>query len=244
VSVSPLAVSRALLGALFLARTTPVARIFGGIHAHIEGPLLGWPDGAPIHVAVFPLPNALVAALCIARTAAAALFLLGFRTRAAGLVTAAASWLVLSQDPFNFVFTLHAMTLAIFVYAFATSSRNPDALVRLFIASIYFWSAVPKMQGAWLSGATLRAFHALGFGGNALGALFMDRFARETAVATVVVELSLGPLLLVRRTRTFALALAVVMHALFEGTLHPDVFGWAMIALLAALWPRHSGIRQ
>lgn len=229
----PLKVSRVLLGLLFLVRTTPLARFIDGIHAPVRGPLLGWPDGAPVSTAVVALPSLLVIALCLARTLAAGLFTAGIRTREAGLVAAAASWLVMSQDPFGFVFTLHVMTLAVFVYAFEAID-----VIRPFLASIYFWAAIPKLDGAWLSGETLRAWHDIGLGHNAIGDLVMDRLARPSAIASVVLELALVPLLLVRRTRTAGIVLAVSMHAVFEAALHPDVFGWLMIALLVALISR------
>jgi hypothetical protein len=230
----PLKLSRILLGLVFVIRTTPLAHFVSGIHAPVRGPLLGWPDGAPIRTAAFGLvlPAVVVALLCIVRTVAALLFTAGVRTREAGLAAAAASWIVMSQDPFGFVFTLHVLTLAVLVHAFASAP-----LLRLFVPSIYFWAAIPKLGGAWLSGSVLRTWHGFGLGHNAIGDLLMDRLARPSAIAAVVCELALVPLLFIARTRIVGIVLAVLMHAIFEAMLHPDVFGWAMIALLAAFLP-------
>jgi len=56
----------------------------------------------------------------------------------------------------------------------------------------------------------------------------------------VVLELALAPLLLYPRTRRAGVVLALMMHATLEFAASPDVFGWAMVALLLAFWPRPS----
>src|SRR5689334_1230690 len=100
VDLRPLGWSRAALGLLFLIRTTPLLAPFHIWALSETSPLLGWPDdrwhGAAVGVA---LPPAIVASLCIVRTAAAAAFMLGIATRAAGLVACAAGYLVLAQRP-------------------------------------------------------------------------------------------------------------------------------------------------
>lgn len=50
-------------------------------------------------------------------------------------------------------------------------------------------------------------------------------------------EASLGPLLLWRRARAPAIVVACILHAGLELTMHPDVFGWQMVAMLFVFWP-------
>ncbi len=235
-----LAITRVLLGALFLFRTSALSHIARGIHAPVIGPLLGWPDHAPVHAVVggLVLPSSIAAMLAIVRTLSALSFTIGYRVRASGVVAAGCGWIALAQDPFGFTFTLHVMLLAVAVHAFATKpSASSYTLARIFTASIYFWSAIPKLNVAWLSGDVLRAYHALGMGHSAF---FLDAHASATAIATVVMELSLPALLLCRRTRTIAVIIACMMHTIVELFYHPDVFGWLMVVLLVPFWPSNE----
>jgi hypothetical protein len=235
--VNRLAITRSLLGALFLFRTSALSHVAHGIHAPVIGPLLGWPDHAPLHVAVggLVLPNAVAIALAIVRTVSALAFTVGYRARTTGLVAAGCGWLALAQDPFGFTFTLHVMFLAVAVHAFAAkASGSSYALTRIFTASIYFWSAIPKLNAAWLSGDVLRAYHALGLGRSAF---FLDVHAGATAITTVVMELAVPVMLLCRRTRTSAVIIACMMHTIIEVLYHPDVFWWLMVVLLVPFWP-------
>jgi hypothetical protein len=52
----------------------------------------------------------------------------------------------------------------------------------------------------------------------------------------VAFELSLGPALLVRRTRRIALLAAFAFHGLLQLTTSPDFLGFGMCALLVACW--------
>src|SRR5581483_5904788 len=107
-------------------------------------------------------------------------------------------------------------------------------LAHAFVFSVYAWSALAKLDVAYLSGRTLGVLHAAGFlRGSLADALFATpERCRLAAWAVVLVEASLGPLLIARRTRTGALLGALTMHAAFEWTAHPDVFSWVMAALL------------
>jgi hypothetical protein len=177
----------------------------------------------------------------------AVLFMLGIRTRAAGAVTALAGFAVLSQDVFGFKFTLYTLFTATWLVAIAGGGRHfalrpspPDAdgsspwLVHAFVASVYAWAGVAKVHTEWLTGSTLRALYGAHYlTGTAADVLFATP-GRCCAAAwgVVVTELLLGPLLLVRRTRVVGIALALTMHATYEWTAKPDIFGWLMAALL------------
>jgi hypothetical protein len=53
-------------------------------------------------------------------------------------------------------------------------------------------------------------------------------------------EFALAVLLLVRRSRRVGLALAVMFHLGLEWATSPDLFGWAMIALLLSFLDPHE----
>jgi hypothetical protein len=233
----PLRVVRLLLGALFVFGTSALSDV-ASIHARVHGPLLGWPDAAPVHASIIALPGAVAMALAIARTIAAIAFAFGLAPRVTGLVAAALGLVALAQDPFGFTFTLEVMLAAVSVFAFADPKlpRSSVTLVRAFVASIYFWSAIPKLGAAWLGGDVLRAYGAAGMFHGALGALVV-RQASAVAITTAALELTLPVLLFWRRSRVLAIVIACIMHTSMELALRPDVFGWLMVILLGAFWP-------
>ena len=254
----PLAWSRMALGAIFLARTTPLARVFKGVLVPMMAPLLGWPEPGAWRVAALDLvlPDALVKVACVVRTAGALLFLVGLFPRVAGVVAFAAAALVAAQDPFGYIFTLQTLMLGVLVVALADSAtclavraeparaaRSSLWLVQGFVASIYLWAAIAKMRGPWLDGSVLQAFREEGYihGWLADALLGGEALRRGCAWTVVGAELLLGPALLWRRTRVVALVGACLMHAVFEVAIHPDVFGWVMGALLLAFWPVERG---
>jgi hypothetical protein len=233
-----LAASRVALGLILLVRTTPLSRWLPWDVCHVTPPLLGWPEHgfrAPWHG--LALPAALVIALCVVRTVAAAAFTVGAWTRAAGGVTGAAAFVVMSQDAFGFKFTLYTLFLAIPLVAMGRLW-----VVQTFVASVYVWSGIAKLQTAWLGGETLRLLHEAGYlmGGLADVMLATPERCHVAAWVVVLVELALGPLLLVPRTRIAGVVLAVGMHAAYEWAAHPDVFGWIMLALLVTFLGRHA----
>jgi hypothetical protein len=243
---------RVAIGSIFLIRTTPLLYLFPGLLENHGGPLFGWPaPGWHVAYAGLVLPPLAIEALCIARTMAACLFTLGVFTRSMGLVAAACAYAVYAQEPFAFIFTLHVlyMSTALLALTDARASvalrpsppQSPSsslALVRAFVVSIYAWSAIAKLKSSWLSGATLAALYEDRYATGPLAdALFTPSRVRMTACAVVIVEASLGPLLLARRTRLAGILLACIMHGLFEVTFHPDVFGWIMTALLLSFFP-------
>lgn len=248
-----LARSRIALGCLFLLRTTPAGLLLQLGEAQSAVPLLGWPSpGFRGHVMV-ALPAVAVQALCIVRTLAAAAFVAGYRTRAAGLVAGAAGFAVLSQEPFAFIFTLHLLYLGTIVLAlvdcdciWAVTPARPRAplsslrLVRVFVASIYFWAGAYKLRPDWLDGRTLELYHRDHALSGALADFLLATAAGRavTAWCVALTELSLVVLLLAPRTRRFAVALAFAFHAAIQLVASPDMLGLEMAALLLALWPR------
>lgn len=244
---------RIAVGAIFLVRTTPLFYLFPSLVAYHGGPLLGWPAGGwRFAWANAVLPSIVVEFLCVARTVAAVLFTLGIGARAAGVVASLSAYAVYSQEPFAFIFTLHVLYLATLLLAIGdatgalalrptpvASPRSSVLLIRAFVISIYAWSAIAKVRPQWLSGYTLLALHEDGAATGALAAWLLATPAscRAVAWATLVVEASLPVLLWRPRTRPVGILVACALHAAFELTMHPDVFGWVMVALLTAFWP-------
>jgi hypothetical protein len=195
----------------------------------------------------FALPAALVAALCLLRTAAALGLALGVRARIAGVVAGVAGWGVLAQDAFGYFHHLHMLYLGAILFGLTDAgsafSLRPDAprspassllLLRCWVASIYVWAAIGKLRLDWLDGRALEAFHRVGALRGALAdALVATPTSRIIcSVAVAFGELVLGPALLWSRTRRVALVFAYGLHALFEIAGRVDSIGWQMAALL------------
>jgi hypothetical protein len=247
-----LARSRLLVGALFLLRTTPLSAPLRLHDPVVVSTLLGWPTLGFAGTTLLALPVVLVQALCIARTLGALAFLVGYRTRAAGLLAGLSGFAVLSQEPFAFNFTLHLLYLGTIVLAFtdggsawAVRPEPPRALasslwlVRVFVASIYAWAGLYKLRPDWLDGRTLALYHADHALAGALADALLATDVRRlvTAHAVALVELSLPVLLLLRRTRRAGVVLALFFHLGIQLVSTPDILGFEMAALLLALWP-------
>jgi hypothetical protein len=251
-TVRRLGTIRVLIGAILLVRTTPLFYIAPGLVRHHGGPILGWPDGE-LHAAYggLALPPALTKALVIVRMLAALMFLIGVQARIAGVLVAVLGYVVWSQEPFSFIFTLHTLYIATAILALgdavaaralrperAISPASSLALVRAFVLSIYGWSAIAKLRPHWLDGSVLRVLRDGGFvTGPVRHLLATDLGLHVAAWLTPLVELSLVPLLALRRTRAIGIALACMLHGVFEVSMHPDVFGWILVSLLVAFWP-------
>jgi len=234
---------RAAVGAIFLLRTTPLLVPLGLPFVSDATPLLGWPrDGWRVAAFGVVLPSALIAILCVARTIAAALFMLGVRARAAGIVAGACGYVVLARDALAFVNSLHLLYLATIVLAVAGSTASGVRLVRAFVVSIYVWSGVAKLNASWLGGEALALMHDDGFLRGAIGDAIVASDARRIAVAwgVAIFELAIGPALLWRRSRAPALVAAFAFHAVIEDAMRPDVIGWAMAALLLSFVERQG----
>ncbi len=246
-----LGIVRILFGAIVLCRTTPALAPFHILYMRGAYPLLGWPVAA-WHVPmgdVPVLPAGLVAALCIARTLAVLLFTAGVRGRETGIAGGLLAWAVMSQDAGAYINTYNLLFLGLIVLgasgAGSTWAWRPEpeidprsglALTRAFVASVYAWSGLAKLNASWLRGDVLERLRASEVVRGPLADALLTSTGACTAVAWTVVatELALGPLLLWPRTRRAAWVAALAFHATLEISLHPDVFGFAMAVLLLA----------
>ena len=193
----PLAWSRIALGTLFLLRTTPLLVPLRLPFLIGTTPLLGWPTTSWHGQAVFlGAPAGPVAAACVVRTLAAFCFLVGYRTRLSGLVAGSLGYFVMFQYPFGFNATLHllfqgtmllALTDAGAALALRPSSvRNPRSgklLIRVFLASIYFWAGLCKLRHDWLDGRTLGLFQENGIISGTLADFVLQTSWRRQLVA-------------------------------------------------------------
>ena len=251
-SSHPLAWSRIALGSLFLVRTTPLVDWLRFPFAIASHPLLGWPDARWGGASWWTLPPFAVASLCVARTVCAALFLVGFHTRAAGVTAGVAGYLVLLQQPFSFIFTLHLLYQGTILLALTDAGsslalrrakpvapRSGTQLVRLFLASIYAWAGIFKLRADWLDGRTLGLFAADGAFATWASRWLLDHAVARafSAVSVVLTELALPFLLIIPRMRKLGLVAALSLHAVIELAARPDLLGWEMAALLLSLWP-------
>ena len=245
--------SRVALGAIFLLRTTP---LLAPLHVSFLAdtyPLLGWPDGharlAPLLLPV--LPAVWLKVFCIARTIAAVAFAAGVLAGPAGLVAGALGYITVAQDPGRLNTTQHVIFLGTMLLAmtdatsrcalFPAPVRDPRSsrlLMRLWIASIYFWAGLAKLRPDWLDGRALALFAAEGLVRPTVAVVLLSSPARRAILGSAVAvgELMLVPLLLARRTRRFGVVAALGLHATFELAVSPDLFGWAMAALLLSCW--------
>lgn len=231
-SVTParlLVVIRVTVGAIFLARTTPLLGWLGFRFA--EPTLLGWPSQG-FHVSFFSIPAWLAATLVVVRTLAALAFTAGFRARVFGVVAAIAGWVLLADDALAYVNSLHLLYLATLFVALADVSTM--WLVRAVPLSVYAFSALAKMNAEFVSGRALLGFCEDGIlrGVVARAVCLTPGRANVASMLVIAGELALPILLAIRRTRHVALACAIVFHVTIEWTMHPDVFGWLMVTLL------------
>lgn len=243
-----LGLARVLFGTLVLLRTTPVLLPLGIPYMAGTYPLLGWPPQA-WHVAMWGAlwPDAVVKALCIARTLAVLLFTLGVRAREAGVIAGVLAWAAMSQNAGSYINTFHLLFVGMIVLGVSGAGSavavRPEravdpasglALTRVFVASVYAWAGYAKLNAQWLRGDVLESLRAsLEVRGPLADALLTSPGACAGAAWLVVAtELALGPLLLWTRTRRAALVVALAFHAVLEIAMHPDVFGFAMTILL------------
>ncbi len=240
---------RAAIGALILLRTTPILLLF---HVWCVGdtrPLLGWPDGS---WDLTTLPALAIQIACIARTIAAALFMVGIGTRPAGLVCGLAGYVVMSQNPFGFFFTAHLLYQAAILLALSdagsafalrpTPARSPVSsywMLRWWLASIYLWAGIYKLRADWLDGRGLDILRRPGaIEGWLADVILATSWSRAmVAKGVALFELAAGPLLLWRRTRRYALVAAYAFHLGLEIMAHPDLLGWGMMSLLLCFIP-------
>jgi hypothetical protein len=245
-----LGLMRIATGIIFLFRTTPLLAPFGIGFLEHTFPLFGWPAGflrAP--TGGLALPDGLVAALCIARTIAALAFTVGLFSRASGIAAGLLGYLVLSQDEFAYVQTLHlifASTLLLGLTdcgsALAVRPERPRApdssllLVQVWVASVYAWAGLAKLHADWLDGRVLAVFQEAGAIRGILADAVLRTPAEQTwaARAITAVEIGLGPALLLRHTRNVAVILAYALHLGIQIVARPDMFSMQMGVLLVS----------
>jgi len=237
-SVNGMRAARVATAAIFLIRTTPLANLLPTPLAHVRGPLLGWPEpgwnGAWWNL---ELPASIQMFACIVRTIAAVAFFTGFRTRVSGVMAGLLGLVALSQNPFGFIFTLYTLftgTVAIALSDEPLIKRSPLRLVHALVISIYAWSAIAKLTGAWLSGDTLRALAEDDLISPWLSAQLSSHAALLTvsSYSVVAAELVIPVALSFRKTRGLALLGAVLFHLVLELAMHPDVMSGVIGALL------------
>jgi hypothetical protein len=237
---------RIAVGALLIVRTTPlVALVPGPAHTNVW---MGWPDGRWTTTLATAVPAIAIRALVVVRTLGAAALMLGVRARWTGIVAASAAIAVLTQDAFAATHTLRLLFAATGLVAIdggcarAIVADRPFApraslgLLRAFVVSVYAWSAVAKLGAEWMSGRTIAAFRDDGLIAGIGARVLLATPARCEAIAIAVfaLEALLGPALLFRRTRATALVVAVAFHVVLEIVVHPDLFGFVMLALLVS----------
>jgi len=203
------------------------------------------------------LSPTVVALLCIVRTVAAVCFTIGYRVRVTGLLCGLSGLSILIDDPFQFVFTVVHLYLSAIVLSltdagsamslFPAPIRSPESsrwLIRTFLASIYCWAGVYKLRADWLDGRTFELLQRSGaLSGPLIDIALHSEMARRVAAWLVVgLELALGPALLARQTRRWALLAAFAFHGVLQVTASPDLFGFGMCALLLGCW--ESGSRN
>jgi hypothetical protein len=111
-------------------------------------------------------------------------------------------------------------------------------LLRFQVGVPYFFGGVAKLNGDWLRGEPLRLWLA-----NRTDFPLIGRFFTEEPVVWVMAYGSLAfdllvvPLLLYRRTRPYAFALAIAFHCLNAQLFDIGVFPWLMILLTTVFFP-------
>lgn len=240
----PLAVARIAIGALTLVWTTPV---LAPLHISFVGdavPMQGWPTPG---FSFAWLPADAIRILCVLRTIGSLGLMLGVWCAPVGLLTCLSGYLVEAQSGFTMAASSQLLYEAAALLGLSDagaalavrpsplrSPRSSYGMLRLFVASIYSWAGAFKLRPDWLDGSTLQLLHRPGMIRGALADWLLATPASCAAVACAVAlfEVSAAPLLLWPKTRRVALALAYAFHLGLEVTAHPDVFGWAMMALL------------
>ena len=116
-------------------------------------------------------------------------------------------------------------------------------LFRIQMAAVYFFAGIAKLAPDWLRGEPMRFWlrqkEHFGF----LDPLFRSQWAAYGgSYGSLLLDLSLAPLLLWRRTRVPAFCAAVIFHALNAWIFNLDIFPWLAIAattlFLSPSWPR------
>lgn len=111
-------------------------------------------------------------------------------------------------------------------------------LIAIQLSAVYFWSAVDKSKGAWLSGERLEQILMFVYTGSDRPAFRgFSALCTAGAIATVVVEYALAFGLWFRRTRGPLLVTAFLFHGALYFTLPVQTFTVTMYAMLLLFVP-------
>jgi len=213
-------------------------------HFHRPYRFFGWlPDLGPAAMATVMIAGAVAALAMVA----------GVYPRVTSKLTLAAVGYHLALSATNFHHNRAYLAIALFALAAARLDRDegpawPLWLLRVQCSVVYAASGVSKLVDPdWIGGTVtwLRVVHqeaqvrASILPGWAVD-LFVDRDAhRLFAPGIVATELAiaLGPWF--RRTRPWALALAVVFHVLIELTSRVETFSYLAVSVIVLIWLDH-----
>lgn len=111
-------------------------------------------------------------------------------------------------------------------------------LVRFQVGVPYFFAGIAKLNGDWLRGEPLRSWLASRTDVPLIGRFFTEEpVVWAMAYGSLLFDLAVVPLLLYRRTRPFAFALAVMFHLLNSRLFSIGIFPWMMILLTTVFFP-------
>ncbi len=111
-------------------------------------------------------------------------------------------------------------------------------LVRFQIGVPYFFGGLAKLNADWLGGEPLRMWLARKTEVPFIGQFFLEEpVVRAMAYGSLLFDLAVVPLLLYRRTRPWAFALAMMFHLLNARLFSLGIFPWLMILLTTVFFP-------
>jgi vitamin K-dependent gamma-carboxylase len=116
-------------------------------------------------------------------------------------------------------------------------------LIRFQVGIPYFYAGIAKFDADWLSGEPLRIWLADQAATPLIGPLLVkEPVVQAMAYGSLLFDLAVVPMLLFRRTRPLAFALAIGFHLLNSRLFSIGIFPWLMILLttvfLPADWPK------
>ncbi|MBX3439572.1 MAG: hypothetical protein KF861_18940, partial [Planctomycetaceae bacterium] len=143
-----------------------------------------------------------------------------------------ASLLLLPTDQQRLQPWVWQMVVAAVVIGAATSDRVALVCLRWFTVSIYFWSAVSKLDWAFIEGRGQWLLEGLAAGLGLPYEMWRDETRLFLAALLPLGELTVALCLLPHRTRRIGLALAIAMHSLLILALGPWGHGQLPAVLL------------
>jgi predicted DCC family thiol-disulfide oxidoreductase YuxK len=237
----PIGVMRIIVGTAALLKLTQIAPLL----FRLADPAL---LHAPYWAAVPRLSQTSAAALSVCWAVAAALFLLGARSRIAGGVLTATLVSTLLIDQQTWSNNLYLLTICVFLLtaADAGASVSMDArragtreyipagmvnLIRLQLSIVYFYTAIAKVSAAYLSGAVLRAsFRWIPWAEHVPRRLLV-----AAALVSIAMELFLAIGIWFAAARPFVFVIGAAFHAFTVASLPPawrvELAAFALVTL-------------